>query len=83
MRIKGLFLILALFLLAIVGLLIYLGAMHTSPWVFYVIEGLILLTLIYLIYFYRRVVKPLHIIGNGMELLREQDFSSRLSDVGR
>ncbi|NDV81860.1 PAS domain-containing sensor histidine kinase [Bacteroides sp. 51] len=83
MRIKGLFFILTLFLLVIVGLLAYLGVMHSSPWVFYTIEGLILLTLIYLIYFYRRVVKPLHIIGNGMELLREQDFSSRLSDVGQ
>ena len=83
MRIKGLFFILTLFLLAIVGLLAYLGVMNSTPWVFYAIEGLIFLTLIFLIYFYRRVVKPLHIIGNGMELLREQDFSSRLSDVGQ
>lgn len=81
MRIKGLFFILVFFLLIIVGLLAYLGVKHSSPWIFYTIEALILLTLIYLIYFYRRVVKPLHIIGNGMELLREQDFSSRLSHV--
>jgi len=83
MRVRGLFIILTLFLLVIVGLLIYVGVSHSSPWIFYVIEGLVLLTLIYLIYFYRRVVKPLQIIGNGMELLREQDFSSRLSDVGQ
>mgnify|MGYP000202363752 CR=1 FL=1 len=33
--------------------------------------------------FYRRIIKPLHIIGNGMELLKEQDFSSRLGKVGQ
>lgn len=83
MRVKGLFIILTLFLLAIVGLLAYVSATHLSSWVFYVIEGLILLTLLFLIYFYRRVVKPLQTIGNGMELLREQDFSSRLRSVGQ
>lgn len=83
MRIRGLFFILTLFLLVIVGLLVYVGATYLSSWIFYVIEGLIFLTLIYLVYFYRRVVKPLQIIGNGMELLREQDFSSRLSSVGQ
>jgi len=33
----------------------------------------------YLVFFYRKIVKPLNTIGSGMELLREQDFSSRLS----
>lgn len=41
------------------------------------------LTLLYLIIFYRKIVKPLNTIGSGMELLREQDFSSRLSLVGQ
>jgi nitrogen fixation/metabolism regulation signal transduction histidine kinase len=83
MRIRGLFIILTLFLLVIVGLLAYAGIVHSSPGVFYIIEGLVFLMLIYLVYFYRRVVKPLQIIGNGMGLLREQDFSSRLSNVGQ
>jgi nitrogen fixation/metabolism regulation signal transduction histidine kinase len=83
MRIKGLFIILTLFLLVIVGLLAYAGIVHSSSGIFYVIEGLVFLTLIYLIYFYHRVVKPLQIIGNGMDLLREQDFSSRLRNVGQ
>lgn len=33
--------------------------------------------------FYRKVIKPLDTIGNGMDLLREQDFSSRLTPVGQ
>jgi nitrogen fixation/metabolism regulation signal transduction histidine kinase len=46
-------------------------------------EGLVFLTAIYLFIFYRRIIKPLQIIGDGMELLKEQDFSSRLRRVGQ
>ncbi|MDR0658278.1 MAG: PAS domain-containing protein [Mediterranea sp.] len=82
MRIRGLFIILTLFLLVIFGLL-FCVEIVPSPWLFYIIEGLIFFMLIYLVYFYRMVVKPLQIIGSGMGLLREQDFSSRLSNVGQ
>ena len=44
--------------------------------------ALILLLLVILLYFYRRVVRPMRIIADGMDLLREQDFSSRLHTVG-
>jgi Signal transduction histidine kinase involved in nitrogen fixation and metabolism regulation len=50
---------------------------------FFLLEGLIVITALLLITFYRKIVKPLHTIGNGMELLKEQDFSSRLSKVGQ
>lgn len=46
-------------------------------------EGLLVLILLYLLLFYHKLVKPLNTIGNGMDLLREQDFSSRLSRVGQ
>ena len=45
-------------------------------------EGAIAFILIYLVVFYRRIVRPMNTISSGMELLREQDFSSRLSPVG-
>ena len=41
----------------------------------------LLFSLIVLVYFYRKVVQPLNSIANGMDLLREQDFSSRLAPV--
>ncbi len=82
MRLKGLFWVFSLLLLAILGFLTYKVA-YTTPWMFYLLEGLILLTIVFLILFYRKTVKPLHTIGSGMELLREQDFSSRLSPVGQ
>lgn len=50
---------------------------------FYIGEGLVLFILIYLAFFYRKLIKPLNTIESGMDLLREQDFSSRLSPVGQ
>ncbi len=81
MRVKGLFIILAVLLLGIMGFMAYIGT-RSSLWMFYTIEILIIITVFYLIFFYRKIVKPLQTIGNGMDLLREQDFSSRLSMVG-
>ena len=82
MRIKFYFFILVLFLFGLGGALIYLaGKMQTVH--LYVVEGIIAFILIYLVVFYRKIVKPMDTIGSGMELLREQDFSSRLSQVGQ
>ncbi len=82
MRIKGFFYIFVILLLILgIGLLCLSGQLR--PAFFYIGEGLILFILVYLVFFYRKIVKPLNTIGSGMELLREQDFSSRLSRVGQ
>lgn len=83
MRVKGLFWILSALLLITLAVIAWFVFYESSRWLFFVVEGLIFVTFIYLIQFYWRIVKPLHTIGNGMELLREQDFSSRLSRVGQ
>lgn len=83
MKLKGLFRILTLLLMTALGILTYFSFYASSPYLFFLTEGLLLLTVVYLAIFYQRIVKPLHIIGSGMELLREQDFSSRLSVVGQ
>lgn len=83
MKLKGLFWILTVLLMTALGVLTYYAFYAASRYMFFVVEGLLLLTVIYLVVFYQRIVKPLHIIGSGMELLREQDFSSRLSFVGQ
>ena len=82
MRIKFLFFILVIVL---VGLGVYIGYFfHQMPPIYgFVAEGAIFFLLVYLSVFYQRIVKPLNTIGNGMELLREQDFSSRLAPVGQ
>lgn len=82
MRLKFFFFILVLLLLFIGGFFFYLIG-KLLPVYFFIAEGLVFFTLFYLIVFYRKIVKPLNTISSGMELLREQDFSSRLSPVGQ
>lgn len=83
MRLKGLFWILTLLLLVILSVTGYYVFYHASFFLFLAMEGLVFITAIYLIYFYRSIIKPLQVIGDGMELLKEQDFSSRLRLVGQ
>lgn len=83
MRVKGLFWILTGLLLTILAVITYHVFYHYSYTMFFVVEGVVLITILYMILFYRRIIKPLDIIGSGMELLKEQDFSSRLSRVGQ
>ena len=82
MRIKGFFGILVFLLLVLGGGLLFLSSRLNMIY-FYIGEGLVLFILCYLPFFYRKIVKPLNSIGSGMELLCEQDFSSRLSPVGQ
>lgn len=83
MRLHGYFWILTILLLGILAILTYFVFHTLSPGWFFAVEALIFVTVFYLFVFYRRMIKPLRIIGDGMELLREQDFSSRLGKVGQ
>ncbi len=82
MRLKHLFYILALLQLALLALLFY-SAAQSQDTLFYIGEGLVVVVLMFLVFFYYKVLKPLDVIGNGMDLLNEQDFSSRLKPVGQ
>lgn len=83
MKVKGLFWILSFLLLLSLAILTWYVFFSSSRLLFFIVEGLVVFTVFFLIRFYRKIVKPLQTIGNGMELLREQDFSSRLSKVGQ
>ena len=82
MKLKSFFFILAFLLIAVWVILLFV-ATQENGWKFYLIEGIVTFSLFYLIYFYRKVVKPLNSIAGGMDLLQAQDFSSRLSPVGQ
>ena len=82
MKLRGYFFILTLLLLAIFSFVLY-ESLQAYSWKTIAVAGLVLFTLIFLILFYKKVVRPLHNISNGMDLLREQDFSSRLRSVGQ
>jgi nitrogen fixation/metabolism regulation signal transduction histidine kinase len=77
------FWILTALLLIIPAIISYHVFYSSSYYIFLATEMLIIITAIYLFIFYRRIIKPLQIIGDGMELLKEQDFSSRLRRVGQ
>jgi nitrogen fixation/metabolism regulation signal transduction histidine kinase len=49
---------------------------------FLLIEGIALLVIILFILLYNMLLKPFKTISNGMDLLKQQDFSSRLRPVG-
>ena len=83
MKLRIFFLLLVLLLMVAWGLMFLIMPIKEVGWKFYLVEGIITLSLIYLVYFYHKVVKPLDTIANGMDLLREQDFSSRLKSVGQ
>jgi len=80
MRLKYLFAILVLLIAAIFGLLFYEMPPHHLKWTL-IAEGACVVVLLYLIYFYYKVVHPYHIIKQGMEMLKEQDFTTTLRPV--
>lgn len=82
MRLRTLFFLLGGLLVLAWGILLSFTLNAKSP-LLYVGEGVISFSLVILFYFYWKVIKPLHSIASGMDLLREQDFSSRLAPVGQ
>ena len=81
MRFKALFWL--LFTL-VFGFLIAMGFLFakTDFKMFLFIEGITLLCIILFILFYNMLLKPFRTISSGMDLLKQQDFSSRLRPVG-
>ncbi len=82
MKLRGYFFILAILLSALFGIVFY-EIIHTFPQKALLVSVFMLIILLYLIFFYQKVIRPLHNISNGMDLLREQDFGSRLRNVGQ
>ncbi len=58
MKLRSFFLLFA-FLLSVVWIALMFIASKESGWIFYLIEGIITFSLIYLIYFYKKAVFPL------------------------
>lgn len=82
MKLKSFFYLLAFLLMVVWSILLFI-ATQENGWKFYLIEGIVTFSLIYLVYFYKKVIKPLNSIAGGMDLLQAQDFSSRLAPVGQ
>lgn len=79
---KKLFFMLAA-LVALIGIMLFIQLGTEGGWMFYLSELLVSGCFLFMGYFYRKVVRSFDIIAGGMELLKEQDFSSRLAPVGQ
>ena len=82
MRLRYLFVILALLVIVPTLLLLFFSAGEGGA-LMYIANVLAVVAVLFLIYFYKRVLNPLDTIADGMDLLAAQDFSSRLSPVGQ
>ncbi|NDV94940.1 PAS domain-containing protein [Dysgonomonas sp. 521] len=80
MKSKILFWILAII---VFGSLVFIGLMffRSDMYKFLLIEGISIIAIIFFILLYYRLIKPYQIISDGMELLKEQDFSTRLRPI--
>lgn len=63
--------------------MIVVYALHPAPAPAYAIAGVLAALLAVSIALYTRLLKPFYALMGGMDLLREQDFSSRLAKVGQ
>lgn len=82
MSIKLKFWIVTGFIYLTLASLIFYGLRSSSTLVLCA-QAALLLLLLAIIYFYRLIIRPVNIIISGAELLKEQDFSSRLSLIGQ
>lgn len=82
MRVVWAFLLIIACLLTVAAGLYYFDATD-NEWAFRVSMGALVVTFILLIPLYRIAVKPMKSLSNGVNLLRGQDFSSRLAPVGQ
>lgn len=70
MKLKFLFFFLVL-LLIVVWIILFVFILKECGVLFYIGEGVIIFSFVFLVYFYCKVVKLFDIIGNGMEFFCE------------
>ncbi len=77
MKSKIIFWILAVL---VFGSILYIGTLffNTNLYIFLIIEGIGILSIFLFLNLYYRLIKPYQIIQDGMELIKNQDFSTRI-----
>ncbi|MBQ2838290.1 MAG: PAS domain-containing protein [Muribaculaceae bacterium] len=82
MRLRILFTLLTtLLVVTAIGLIVISSQISNTA--FYIAEGFLTLCIVFSCYFYFKIMKPLNALNTGLELLRTQDFSNRLSLTGQ
>ncbi len=82
MNLKHFFLFLILLLLLFTGILLNFKLQQGAV-AFYIAEGAVIISVITLAVFYKRIVKPIRTLAQGMDMLKMQDFTQRLKTIGQ
>lgn len=75
--------LLALLVAALIAFAFIAGTNGLQTWMYAAAQLFLLATAILLIILYRKTVKPMNTLSGGINLIREQDFSTRLRPVGQ
>lgn len=75
--------LLALLVAALIAFAFIAGDNGLQTWMYAAAQLFLLATAILLIILYRKTVKPMNTLSGGINLIREQDFSTRLRPVGQ
>lgn len=82
MTLRLFFIILTAIVLAMGGVAA-VAAYGTDNTLFFIAEGLVIVALMFLILFYRRIMRPLNALTDGLDILRAQDWNTALRHVGQ
>lgn len=83
MKLRWMFALVALMVIAAGVIFAMTMREVSSQWTVYIVEGIMVFCLVVLLLFYRTSMRLVRSVSNGMDLLREQDFSSRLAHVNQ
>lgn len=82
---RGYFRLIAILLLLVVAAAIafalFAGEGSPQPWMYGVAQLIVIAVAVLLIVLYRKTIKPLNTLTGGIDLIKEQDFSTRLRPV--
>ena len=66
-----------------IGFALFSGNEEASPWKYGAAQILLIAAVVLLVILYRKTIKPLNTLSGGIDLIKEQDFSTRLRPVGQ
>ena len=84
---RGYFRLIAVLLIIVVaasiGFALMMADEGTGSWIYVAAQVLLIAAVVLLVILYQKTIKPLNTLSGGIDLIKEQDFSTRLRPVGQ
>lgn len=84
---RGYFRLIAVLLIVVVaasiGFALMMADEGTGSWIYVAAQVLLIAAVVLLVILYQKTIKPLNTLSGGIDLIKEQDFSTRLRPVGQ